>query len=95
MSLLTWKEYRLGKRAQKPKATTEIPTAEVGIEAPTSEVCLLNGMSVEQLQEIKGIGPKTAEKIASRQPYKRLEDLTEVVSTLTFKKVCERLSKDT
>ena len=102
MSLLTWKEYQSGKRIEEPEIKTEIPVPElpnleVDIEIPSpetsdSKVDLLNGMSVEQLQEIKGIGPKTAEKIAAGQPYEKLDDLAEMISNPLYGRVCEKLS---
>lgn len=88
MSLLSWKEYRSGKRVEEPEVKIEIPTPEI----PTLEVVRLNGMSVEQLQETKGIGPKTAEKIVAGQPYKKLGDLAETISEPLYRRVCEKLS---
>jgi len=93
MSLLTWKEYRTGKRIEGVVCGKQT-ASETPVETPNLEVAQLNGMTSEDLQEIKGIGPKTAEKIVSGQPYTEVDDLAEVVSEPLLRRVRETLSEN-
>ena len=89
MSLLSWQDYKEGKRTE-PSTKIETPAPEV----PTlPEACLINTVTAEDLLEIKGIGPKTAAKIISGQPYESMEALTEVVSEPLYVRVSEWASE--
>jgi DNA uptake protein ComE-like DNA-binding protein len=61
MALLSWKEYKQLGREE--------------IEETSDPLSKLNSASVEVLCEIKGIGPKTAQKIIESAPYNDLDDL--------------------
>jgi len=63
-----------------PVPAEEIPSAAEPASAPGGLIDL-NRASLQELQELPGIGPKTAEKIVAYRettPFQRIDDLMEV-----------------
>ena len=93
MSLLSWEEYKEGKRIEIKLPEDELPV-KAFFPPPTGmltmpDIHVLNAATAENLLEVKGIGPKTAEKIVSGQPYADMKDLTEVISNPLYLRVSD------
>jgi len=72
-ALKSWKEWR-EEEGEAPEVESE-PQSEVD---PT--LTKINEATKEELLEIKGIGPKTADKILQQQPCQNLDELQLVAS---------------
>lgn len=93
MGLLSWKEYQSGERAvKKTYEELESSSKEQNLQKTATPLDTLNSMTSESLQQIKGIGPKMAEKIIHNQPYADIESLQETISQKLFQKILEVIS---
>lgn len=70
MPFTSWKDWKSGQTVAYVEAGTEPVEEKVGIDR-------LNEASVDDLTQIKGIGPKTAEKILESGPFSVLSDVRE------------------
>jgi competence protein ComEA len=78
---LTAREQRRGLWDEKkfPRETgTEKKTAAPSGSKATQESVDLNEASAEELEKVKGIGPKLAERVIANRPYNKVDDLLKV-----------------
>lgn len=79
MPLLSWRDWKEGNLPEP----YEPPLETLSL----SPVDKLNEATADQLQTIKGIGPKMAEKILSQAPYKNVEALQEILNGPLYSRV--------
>ena len=58
-----------------PEAKTKMPETAPKSKKSTTAQVNVNSSTEKELQQVKGIGAKTAKKIVAGRPYKSLEDL--------------------
>lgn len=81
---------RAGRRAWRHVLGAMLVTAAVGIAAPAAHALDVNQASTQQLESIRGIGPRTAEVIVNERErggrFESFEDLAERVRGIGQKK---------
>lgn len=73
-ALKRWREWR--EEGKAPEVESE-PEPETKVDPTLTK---MNEATKEELLEIKGIGPKTADKILQQQPCQNLDELQLVAS---------------
>jgi competence ComEA-like helix-hairpin-helix protein len=84
---LIQQQSKIKNRLTKQK----IRTSNTKAQHETNSLMDINSASIEDLRIVKGIGPKTAEKIVAGRPYKSMEDLLRVkgIGPKTLEKIKE------
>lgn len=78
MGLLSWEDYKGGRRSPAPEKT-ENENEPVSPNGTRVSVCKrINEATQDDLLAIKGIGPKTCEKILQSRPFNHLNDLESI-----------------
>jgi len=76
MPFTSWNEF---KKTRKVVYTEDkIRVEDKPKPGPTSDISKINEATVEDLTTIKGIGPKTAQKILDAMPVEKIDDLSKI-----------------